>query len=127
MDEINYLDLLKTIDESVKPMSDKSLISPCSAAFAASSCEYILCGTAAEAAERSEMSASTNCVKHSYYAYEYHGKLVLNVANLGAKIEEGLLIRMAIASQFIQKYIMPLSKFYDISVRHTKYLKEDNE
>ncbi|AVG46627.1 putative helicase [Acanthamoeba polyphaga mimivirus] len=36
-------------------------------------------------------------------------------------IEEGLLIRMNIASQFVHQYIMPLAKFYDISVNHKKY------
>ena len=36
-------------------------------------------------------------------------------------IEEGLILRMNIASQFVQRYIMPISKFYDISVNYEKY------
>lgn len=36
-------------------------------------------------------------------------------------IEQGLVLRMNIAASFIQKYIMPLSKFYDISVNYEKY------
>lgn len=40
-------------------------------------------------------------------------------------IEEGLILRMNIASQFLQKYIMPLSKFYDISVNYEKYIEEE--
>jgi hypothetical protein len=36
-------------------------------------------------------------------------------------IEMGLIIRLEIASQFVNKYIMPLSNFYDISVNHSKY------
>ena len=39
-------------------------------------------------------------------------------------IEEGLILRLNISSQFIQKYIMPLAKFYDISVNYKKYLEE---
>ena len=39
-------------------------------------------------------------------------------------IEEGLILRLNICSQFIQKYIMPLSTFYDISVNYKKYLEE---
>ena len=42
-------------------------------------------------------------------------------------IEEGLILRMNIASQFIQKYIMPLSKFYDVSVNYKKYLEENEQ
>lgn len=42
-------------------------------------------------------------------------------------IEMGLILRMNIASQFIHKYIMPLAKFYDISVHHEKYLKDNSE
>lgn len=41
---------------------------------------------------------------------------------LNNTIEMGLILRMNIASQFIQKYIMPLSKFYDISLNYQKYL-----
>ena len=41
-------------------------------------------------------------------------------------IEEGLIIRLNIASQFLHKYIMPLAKFYDVSVNYKKYLEEDN-
>ncbi|BCS83382.1 putative helicase [Cotonvirus japonicus] len=41
-------------------------------------------------------------------------------------IEEGLIIRMNIASQFIQKYIMPLAKFYDISVNYKKYIEQES-
>ena len=40
-------------------------------------------------------------------------------------IEEGLILRLNIASSFIQKYIMPLAKFYDVSVNYKKYLKEE--
>ena len=36
-------------------------------------------------------------------------------------IEMGLILRMNIASQFVQKYIMPLATFYDISVRYSEY------
>lgn len=36
-------------------------------------------------------------------------------------IENGLILRLEIASQFVHKYIMPLSKFYDISINHKKY------
>lgn len=36
-------------------------------------------------------------------------------------LEEGLILRMEIASEFIQKYIIPLSKFYDMSVNYHKY------
>jgi len=36
-------------------------------------------------------------------------------------IDEGLLIRMRLCSQFVKNYIMPLSKFYDISVNYEKY------
>lgn len=36
-------------------------------------------------------------------------------------IEEGLIIRLNIASQFIHKYIMPLAQFYDISVNYHQY------
>lgn len=36
-------------------------------------------------------------------------------------IEEGLLIRLEIASKFVHQYIMPLAKFYNISVNHQKY------
>lgn len=36
-------------------------------------------------------------------------------------IEEGLILRMNIASQFLHKYIMPLAKFYDISLNYKKY------
>lgn len=36
-------------------------------------------------------------------------------------IDEGLILRMNIASQFIQKYIMPLAKFYDLAINHEKY------
>jgi len=42
-------------------------------------------------------------------------------------IEEGLILRMNIASQFIQQYIMPLAKFYDISINYKKYLEENEE
>lgn len=40
-------------------------------------------------------------------------------------IEEGLILRMNIASAFLQKYIMPLAKFYDVSVNYKKYLEEN--
>lgn len=36
-------------------------------------------------------------------------------------IDEGLIVRMNIASQFIQKYIMPLAKFYKVSLRADEY------
>ncbi|XWV25891.1 putative helicase [Tupanvirus soda lake] len=39
-------------------------------------------------------------------------------------IEEGLILRLNIASQFLQKYIMPLAKFYDVSVNYKKYQEE---
>jgi len=39
-------------------------------------------------------------------------------------IEMGLILRMNIASEFIHKYIMPLSQFYDISVNYEKYLDD---
>jgi hypothetical protein len=42
-------------------------------------------------------------------------------------IEEGLILRLNIASAFLQKYIMPLAKFYDVSVNYKKYLEENNE
>ncbi|QGR54132.1 dead-like helicase [Moumouvirus maliensis] len=40
-------------------------------------------------------------------------------------IEEGLIIRLNIASQFLHKYIMPLATFYDVSVNYKKYLQQD--
>lgn len=40
-------------------------------------------------------------------------------------VEMGLILRLNIASSFLQKYIMPLSKFYDISVNYQKYLDEE--
>ncbi|XWV24654.1 putative helicase [Tupanvirus deep ocean] len=40
-------------------------------------------------------------------------------------IEEGLILRLNIASQFLQKYIMPLAKFYDVSVNYKKYQEEN--
>jgi hypothetical protein len=40
-------------------------------------------------------------------------------------IEEGLILRLNIASAFLQKYIMPLAKFYDVSVNYKKYLEEN--
>jgi len=42
-------------------------------------------------------------------------------------IEEGLILRMNIASQFIHKYIMPLAKFYDISINYQKYLEKNDD
>lgn len=39
-------------------------------------------------------------------------------------IEMGLILRLNIASQFVQKYIMPLAKFYDISIHYQKYLDD---
>lgn len=36
-------------------------------------------------------------------------------------IEEGLILRMEVASQFIHKYIMPLAQFYDISINFNKF------
>ena len=35
-------------------------------------------------------------------------------------IDEGLIIRMNMCNQFVRGHIMPLSKFYDISVNHAK-------
>lgn len=43
---------------------------------------------------------------------------------LNNTIEMGLLLRMEIASKFMHQYIMPLAKFYDVSVNYKKYLKE---
>ena len=43
---------------------------------------------------------------------------------LGDTIEEGLLLRMNIASNFIKKYIMPLSKFYALCNNHRNYKDE---
>lgn len=42
-------------------------------------------------------------------------------------IEEGLILRMNIASQFIHRYIMPLAKFYDVSINYKKYLDENGD
>jgi len=39
-------------------------------------------------------------------------------------IEEGLILRLDIASSFLQKYILPLAQFYDISINYQKYKKE---
>ena len=52
-------------------------------------------------------------------------KLALAYFIIKETIEEGLILRMNIASQFMQTYIMPLAKFYDISVNYELYL--DNE
>jgi hypothetical protein len=41
-------------------------------------------------------------------------------------IEEGLLLRMNVASQFMQQYTMPLAKFYDISDHYKEYLEKDS-
>jgi len=38
-------------------------------------------------------------------------------------IDEGLIIRMNMCSQFVKAHIMPLSKFYDVSVHHKKYIE----
>jgi hypothetical protein len=38
-------------------------------------------------------------------------------------IDEGLIIRMNMCSQFVKTHIMPLSKFYDVSVNHENYTK----
>jgi hypothetical protein len=38
-------------------------------------------------------------------------------------IEEGLILRMNIASAFMENYIMPLAKFYKISLDHGKYIE----
>ena len=37
-------------------------------------------------------------------------------------IEEGLMIRLNIASNFVHQYIMPLAKFYKVSVNHGNYI-----
>ncbi len=42
-------------------------------------------------------------------------------------IEEGLIIRLNIASQFIHKYIMPLATFYDVSANYKKYLEQNGD
>lgn len=36
-------------------------------------------------------------------------------------IEEGLILRLNISSQFVDKYIIPLATFYDMSVNYKKY------
>jgi hypothetical protein len=41
---------------------------------------------------------------------------------LAETIEEGLLIRMSIASEFMHKYIMPLAQFYEISINYSNYV-----
>ena len=46
---------------------------------------------------------------------------------LNNTLEMGLILRLEIASSFVQKYIMPLSKFYDVSVNYQKYLEDKNE
>ena len=51
-------------------------------------------------------------------------RLYIEYFVLDNTIEIGLILRMEIASQFLQKYIMPLSKFYDISVNYQKYNKK---
>ena len=43
---------------------------------------------------------------------------------LNDTIEMGLILRMKIASHFLKKYIMPLAKFYDVSVNYQKYIEE---
>ncbi len=43
---------------------------------------------------------------------------------LNNTIEMGLLLRMEIASKFMHQYIMPLAKFYDVSVNYKKYIKD---
>lgn len=48
-------------------------------------------------------------------------QLYLEYFVYGDTLEEGLLIRMELAGNFIKKYIMPLSKFYDISVNFDRY------
>ena len=48
-------------------------------------------------------------------------KLQLEYFILKDTIEEGLIIRLNMCSQFVKNYIMPLSKFYDISVNHENY------
>ena len=40
-------------------------------------------------------------------------------------LEEGLILRMNIASQFVHKYIMPLAQFYEVSVNYEKYTEEE--
>lgn len=52
-------------------------------------------------------------------------KLHVEYFVLDKTIEVGLILRMNISSQFVQKYIMPLSKFYDVSVNFKKYLDEN--
>lgn len=39
-------------------------------------------------------------------------------------IEEGLILRLNMASKFVHKYIMPLAKFYDLSVNHQQYANQ---
>ena len=48
-------------------------------------------------------------------------ELTIHYFVLKDTIEEGLLLRLNIASQFVHKYIMPLSTFYDISINYDKY------
>jgi hypothetical protein len=48
-------------------------------------------------------------------------ELTIHYFVLKNTIEEGLILRLNIASQFVHKYIMPLSTFYDISVNYDKY------
>jgi hypothetical protein len=43
---------------------------------------------------------------------------------LNNTIEMGLLLRMELASKFMHQYIMPLAKFYDVSINYKKYLEE---
>lgn len=54
-------------------------------------------------------------------------KLYIEYFVLKNTIEEGLILRLNIASNFVQNYIMPLSKFYDISVHHKKYIEKEEE
>ncbi|CAH6421624.1 Helicase [uncultured virus] len=46
---------------------------------------------------------------------------------LANTIEEGLILRLNIATAFLHKYIMPLAKFYDVSVNYQKYLDAEQK
>lgn len=51
-------------------------------------------------------------------------KLFIEYIVLKNTIEEGLLLRIDICNNFVNQYIMPLSKFYEISVKHQEYVNK---
>lgn len=53
-----------------------------------------------------------------------HTELRIEYFLLKDTIEMGLILRLNIASQFFQKYVMPLAQFYDISINYQKYAHE---